>query len=102
MWPAVVHKDEYVIPSWLMNSPGMLDVVGMLEAMRTTGSTTVNNTYNQQSYTTNNAAGSDNGFVGAINRLNENLERGIAARVAYREMEEFEEEVTEIRDSVSR
>jgi len=104
----VVHANEYVIPEFVMNTPGVTDIVGMLEAFRTgaTSSTTstTNNYYstvssgNATREDTRSSGGSDSRLYDEIKEMKELLREGL--KFEYKKFRDFEDEVSEIENSV--
>lgn len=94
----VVHANEYVIPEWMRGIPQVMAFERIMEGIRTSrGYAGGGNVTNTSTVVNNQAApamGADPLLISVINRLNENIEKGIRSKLVLQEFEEFTDKHT--------
>jgi len=95
----VVHANEYVIPEWMRGLPQVIAFERVLEGIRTRNGFAKGGQVAapQASLAAASPAGNntvittDPALISVITRLNENIERGIKAKLSLMDLEEFQE-----------
>jgi TP901 family phage tail tape measure protein len=94
----VVHANEYVVPEWMRGIPQVMAFERIMEGIRTSrGYAGGGNVTNTSTVVNNQAApamGADPLLISVINRLNENIEKGIRSKLVLQEFEEFTDKYT--------
>ena len=96
----LVHKKEYVIPERLMGNAMVMDMVALLEAMRSGNSQGGNTREIITNSKVEQRMFSDPQLLSSIDKLNKALDKGLKAKLVYTEFEEFKAEVEDIREAV--
>ena len=94
----VVHANEYVVPEWMRGIPQVMAFERIMEGIRTSrGYAGGGNVTNTSTVVNNQAApamGADPLLISVINRLNDNIEKGIRSKLVLQEFEEFTDKHT--------
>lgn len=93
----MVHKNEYVVPEWMRKIPTVMAFERIMEGIRTNRGASQGSSITNNSTTVNNqSAGitvTDPLLVSVLNRLNENIERGISSKFVLQDFREFSDKV---------